>query len=462
MSGRALGRIRPLDILAESLEGLHLIEASAGTGKTHTLADLYLRLVLEGGRPVDQILVVTFTVAATAELRDRIRARLEAARGAFERGVLANPRDGVLAGLLARIPERAAATRRLAQAVQGFDEAAILTIHGFCQRVLKEGAFESGQPFEAELVPDEGEILQEVVDDFWRKRLYRGSRLLVGYLLRRGWKPGGARQERAAVPAEDVAYRPTPNAAGRSSEAEALYETHYREARGLWDDGPGGDRDAALQPDLAERLQVPGEIPPGVAGRDRCLPAAGRGARRLVCPRREGHGRGAAVRRQEGVRPAGPPVLRGLRAVDGGLAVAGGVPRVPGQDAQAGPPRLLPARVGRAEGAPAAHRVPGSLAAPGPRAQGPARRAAGRGPAPALLRGADRRVPGHRSRPVLDLQADLRRKPAPGLPGGGSQAGHLRLPGCGHLRLSGGGPRRGGEANAGSELALRPRAGPRR
>ncbi len=235
MSGRAHGRTRPLDILAEPLEGLHLIEASAGTGKTHTLADLYLRLVLEGGRPVDQILVVTFTVAATAELRDRIRARLEAARGAFERGVLANPRDGVLAGLLARIPERAAAARRLAQAVQGFDEAAILTIHGFCQRVLKEGAFESGQPFEAELVPDEGEILQEVVDDFWRKRLYRGSRLLVGYLLRRGWSPEElARSVRPYLRRMSLTVRP-PTPPADSSEAEALYETRYREARGLWD-----------------------------------------------------------------------------------------------------------------------------------------------------------------------------------------------------------------------------------
>ena len=235
MSGRAHGRTRPLDILAEPLEGLRLIEASAGTGKTHTLADLYLRLVLEGGRPVDQILVVTFTVAATAELRDRIRARLEAARGAFERGAPANPRDEVLAGLLARIPEHAAAARRLAQAVQGFDEAAILTIHGFCQRVLKESAFESGQPFEAELVPDEGEILQEVVDDFWRKTLYRGPRLLVGYLLRQGWKPEGlVTIVRPYLRRMSLAVRPpAPPAVG--PEAESLYEDRYRQTRGLWE-----------------------------------------------------------------------------------------------------------------------------------------------------------------------------------------------------------------------------------
>ena len=234
MSTRAPRRTRPLDLLVEPLDDLRLVEASAGTGKTHTLADLYLRLVLEGGRSVDQILVVTFTVAATAELRDRIRARLEAARAAFHCEEPKEPKDEVLAGLLARIPERAAAARRLTQAVQGFDEAAILTIHGFCQRVLKESAFESGQPFEAELVPDEGEILQEIVDDFWRKSLYRGPRLLVGYLLRQGWSPEGlARSVRPYLRRASLAVRPpTPPPVG--PEAEALYEARYREARACW------------------------------------------------------------------------------------------------------------------------------------------------------------------------------------------------------------------------------------
>ena len=234
MSTRAPRRIRPLDILAEALGDHCLIEASAGTGKTHTLADLYLRLVLEGDRTVDQILVVTFTVAATAELHDRIRARLDAAREAFERGAPANPGDGVLAGLLARIPEHTAAARRLTQAVQGFDEAAILTIHGFCQRVLKESAFESGQPFEAELVPDEGEILQEVVDDYWRKTLYRGSRLLVGYLLGEGWTPEGlVRIVRPYLRRASLVVRP-PAPPAAPLEAELLYEERYHETRGLW------------------------------------------------------------------------------------------------------------------------------------------------------------------------------------------------------------------------------------
>jgi exodeoxyribonuclease V beta subunit len=234
MSARTPARTRPLDILEEPLDGFRLIEASAGTGKTHTLADLYLRLVLEGGRTVDRILVVTFTVAATAELRDRIRTRLEAAREAFLAGAPAGPRDDVLAGLLARSPERAAAARRLAQAVQGFDEAAILTIHGFCQRVLRESAFESGQPFEAELVPDEGEILQEVVDDFWRKRLYQAPRLLVGFLIGQGWTPDGlVKIIRSYLRRSSLAVRP-PISPPVGPEAESRYETCYREAREVW------------------------------------------------------------------------------------------------------------------------------------------------------------------------------------------------------------------------------------
>ena len=234
MNTRTRSQTLPLDILAEPLEGLRLIEASAGTGKTHTLADLYLRLLLERDLTVDRILVVTFTVAATAELRDRIRARLETARRAFLRGTPDDPADPVLAGLLARRTERAPAARRLAQALQGFDEAAILTIHGFCQRVLRESAFESGQPFEVELVPDEGEILQDVVDDFWRRRFYDGPPLFVGDLVKRGWTPeslvAAVRPYLRRPPC--LVRPPAPPAA--APEAESRYGARYREARAAW------------------------------------------------------------------------------------------------------------------------------------------------------------------------------------------------------------------------------------
>ncbi len=158
--------MQALNIPQVALEGIGLIEASAGTGKTFTIAGLFLRLVVEQGRPVESILVVTFTEAATAELRERIRTRLVEAEAEINN----NPdNEKVREGLfLAVLPERDIALRRLRQAILGFDRAAIFTIHGFCQRVLQENAFESGQRFDAEVIPDVSELLQGALDDFWR------------------------------------------------------------------------------------------------------------------------------------------------------------------------------------------------------------------------------------------------------------------------------------------------------
>src|ERR1700687_1253237 len=123
------------DLLQTPLDGRNLIEASAGTGKTFTIAGVYLRLVLERQLPVRQILVVTFTEAATKELRERIRSRLLDAENAFAGGTGRHP---FLAGLLPIFPDAAAARRLLTAALRSFDEAAIYTIHGFCQRMLQE------------------------------------------------------------------------------------------------------------------------------------------------------------------------------------------------------------------------------------------------------------------------------------------------------------------------------------
>ena len=104
------------------LSGTNLIEASAGTGKTYTLAELYLRLVLEQNLTVDKILVVTYTRAATEELRDRLRQKLVDARDGLLDTQSTNKRD----------------FHKLNLAIQSFDQAAIFTIHGFCQRVLTD------------------------------------------------------------------------------------------------------------------------------------------------------------------------------------------------------------------------------------------------------------------------------------------------------------------------------------
>jgi len=159
----------PYDPVHTPLEGISLIEAAAGTGKTYTIEGLYLRLVLKKQLPVEQILVVTFTRAATAELRDRTYKRLARARDAFAGTPVAD--DELLSHLTAHYPSRARADRLLRQALMDFDRAAIFTIHGFCQRVLYENAFETGSAFNAELLQDQTPFLTEVVEDFWRQRV---------------------------------------------------------------------------------------------------------------------------------------------------------------------------------------------------------------------------------------------------------------------------------------------------
>jgi exodeoxyribonuclease V beta subunit len=168
------GTGQPLQVFDTPLARINLIEASAGTGKTRAITDLYVRVIVETAWQVPQILVVTFTKAATAELRDRVRTRLALARDAFLTGKTLDP---FCQQLIERYPSRPEVIQRLERAIRRFDEVAISTIHGFCQRVLAEVAFESGRPFENELVPDDRELVQDIVDDFWRRNVYQASPL---------------------------------------------------------------------------------------------------------------------------------------------------------------------------------------------------------------------------------------------------------------------------------------------
>lgn len=173
---------RPLDALSLGLSTTALVEASAGTGKTFTIATLYVRLVLDGFE-VPRILVVTYTKAATAELRDRIRRRLRQALQVLD-GVPAE--DETLAAIVASRRARDDLPRdrlRLLHALRSFDEAAIFTIHAFCQRTLHDHAFESGVAFDAELVAEQDLLRDEVVRDFWARRIAPLPRWLFEGLL---------------------------------------------------------------------------------------------------------------------------------------------------------------------------------------------------------------------------------------------------------------------------------------
>lgn len=175
-----MSRQTPL-ALAFPLRGSQLIEASAGTGKTFTISALYLRLVLGHGGSTSgfgrellppQILVVTFTDAATKELRERIRTRLaEAAR--FFRDEIPAP-DALIAELRDEFDagQWPGCANRLDIAAQWMDEAAVSTIHSWCQRMLREHAFDSGSLFTQTLETDHSELLGEVLRDYWRLFCY--------------------------------------------------------------------------------------------------------------------------------------------------------------------------------------------------------------------------------------------------------------------------------------------------
>ncbi|EFO46115.1 exodeoxyribonuclease V subunit beta [Vibrio parahaemolyticus] len=187
----------PLEPMTFPLHGARLIEASAGTGKTFTIAGLYLRLLLGHGSAetrhrvpltVDQILVVTFTEAATAELRDRIRARIHDARIAFARGQSYDP---VIQPLLNEFDDHKQAAEILLQAERQMDEAAVYTIHGFCQRMLTQNAFESGSRFNNEFVTDESHLKAQVVADYWRRNFYPLPFTLAGE-IRQLWSSPSA------------------------------------------------------------------------------------------------------------------------------------------------------------------------------------------------------------------------------------------------------------------------------
>ncbi len=120
-----------------SLDGPHLLEASAGTGKTFAVEQIFVRLILESDLEVEQILVITFTRAATRELKERIRSSLEKALIELEEQTI--QRD-----YLKPFCGQKKAAQKLSDAISAFDRSQIFTIHGFCHRMLKEFAFESG------------------------------------------------------------------------------------------------------------------------------------------------------------------------------------------------------------------------------------------------------------------------------------------------------------------------------
>lgn len=170
--------MKPLDIFHAPLSGVNLIEASAGTGKTYTIEGIYLRLILERALNLEQILVVTFTRAATDELRNRIRTKLLGMSEALKTG---HAEDPFIEDMIAGIDDIPGAQEKIKNALVDFDKAAIYTIHGFCQRILTENAFETHNLFDFDVIADQSELLRDVAEDFWRSQFYQAPVELAVY-----------------------------------------------------------------------------------------------------------------------------------------------------------------------------------------------------------------------------------------------------------------------------------------
>ena len=176
-----------LNTLHEDLSGSHFIEASAGTGKTYAIGLFTLRLLLEEGLNIDQILIVTFTEAATHELQSRIRDLIHSSltflntpgnreapqkEGSVEHYLQSRPTDALKADI-----------RQLRQALLDFDNARISTIHGFCNRIISERAFDLGNSFEGELVASPEQHVTHLYKRLQHKHLFQGkSKLFIKYL----------------------------------------------------------------------------------------------------------------------------------------------------------------------------------------------------------------------------------------------------------------------------------------
>jgi len=159
-----------LDIKTLPLDKKILIEASAGTGKTYTIGLIVLRLLLEELFPIEKIILVTFTKAATAELKKETSEKIIKAYDIWKNG--SEQRDDLTAIIENAKKEKTQIKEaNLLDAIARIDELPVFTIHGFCERLLNEFSFEIGIYEEREIITDQSHIKDRIVADFWRREI---------------------------------------------------------------------------------------------------------------------------------------------------------------------------------------------------------------------------------------------------------------------------------------------------
>ncbi len=181
-------QIKPFNTSSVPLEGSNLIEASAGTGKTYSIAIMVLRLILEKRISVKEILMVTFTKAAVAELEERIRLFIREAHKVSGENQITDAAITKVVEQAIRDSTRKEVQQLLKEAVLFLDETSVLTIHGFCQQTLTEFAFETNQLFGSETLNDIASLIDREVNKFWRENITTLHINLLGQLIEHGLK----------------------------------------------------------------------------------------------------------------------------------------------------------------------------------------------------------------------------------------------------------------------------------
>ncbi|WP_218311985.1 exodeoxyribonuclease V subunit beta [Alteromonas antoniana] len=220
-------KFEKLNVPAMPLHGRHLIEASAGTGKTYNITRLYLRLLLEKQLPVQKILVMTFTNAATEEIRGRLADTLREALAFWtdaEAGTASTQQADPVYQHLYEVCEPRLAIASLRAALLELDDAAVFTIHGFCNKVMSQLAFDSGAPMSQSLATDTREMYLDAASDWLRMQSRHSDNFEL--LAAQGWhQPEVLLQQFERVARSDI----TPSVS-TEEQVEASIQ-HYRDAQ---------------------------------------------------------------------------------------------------------------------------------------------------------------------------------------------------------------------------------------
>lgn len=226
--------MQPFCAATVPLRGFNLVEASAGTGKTFAITTVVLRQILEQKLGLDQIVAVTFTEAATAELRARVRKRLVEAMQVMRGERPADQVDPDLRVLLERQEDQKEAGRRLEQALRDVDLAPIFTIHGFCARMIADCAFETGLLPDVRLRPDVSDVLMEIASDWWTNTTQGVNEDLLAALETAGLAPNKVTKlMENALRCPDQLLVPDLSDCNSSSDHQA-YQTAIEGLRAVW------------------------------------------------------------------------------------------------------------------------------------------------------------------------------------------------------------------------------------